>query len=143
MKRSREPEGEAEPSASSYSDLGGPASQEASQPAPKVIELDPAEDSSTSGAEMRCSLPPHAEALKFRTYDEFEAHYNKCHTNRCLDCRKSFPSQHLLGLHIEECHDAFTAVRREKGEHTVSARFLGRRCGGLTVRIVFLLRGRL
>lgn len=69
---------------------------------------------------MRCSLPPHAEVLVFKSYDEFETHYSKFHTNRCLECRKSFPSQHLLDLHLEECHDAFTAVRREKGEHTFS-----------------------
>lgn len=118
MKRSREPEEEAEPNTPT-SDLG-PASREGSQPASKVVGLDPAENSSRSGVAMRCSLPPHTEVLVFRTYDEFETHYNNSHTNRCLECKKSFPSQYLLDLHHEECHDAFSAVRREKGEHTVS-----------------------
>lgn len=117
MKRSREPEEETEPSTPGSDP--GPASREGSQPAAKLVGLDPTEDNSTTGVTMRCSLPPHAEVLVFKSYDEFETHYSKFHTNRCLECRKSFPSQHLLDLHLEECHDAFTAVRRERGEHTV------------------------
>lgn len=69
---------------------------------------------------MKCSLPPHRDPVTFRTYAEYEAHYNKFHTNRCLECRKNFPSEHLLGIHIEECHDPLIVVRRDKGEHTVS-----------------------
>lgn len=117
MKRSREPEEETEPSTPDSE--AEPASREGSQPASKVVGLDPAENKSTTGVEMRCSLPPHSEVLIFGSYDEFESHYRKSHTNRCVECRKIFPSQHLLGLHLEECHDAYMAVRREKGEHTV------------------------
>ena len=42
------------------------------------------------------------------------------------DPQAAFRSAHLLDLHIEECHDAFLALKREKGEHTVrhSALFL-------------------
>ncbi|KAJ4262199.1 hypothetical protein NW757_000464 [Fusarium falciforme] len=69
---------------------------------------------------MRCNLPPHREPLAFKTYDEYEVHYNKSHTNRCLECRKNFPSEHLLNVHIEECHDPLVTVKREKGEHTYS-----------------------
>jgi hypothetical protein len=116
MKRSREAETE---QSSSESDDLEPASREASLPASKIVGLDPSEDSSTPSVEMKCSLPPHKETLVFATYEEFETHYNKAHTNRCLDCRKIFPSQHLLDLHHEECHDAFAALRREKGEQTV------------------------
>ncbi|KAK3692409.1 hypothetical protein B0T22DRAFT_12902 [Podospora appendiculata] len=93
------------------------------QPSPpcKIVELDPAgSDNDSGGVEMRCSMPPHKEPLVFSTYEEYEAHYNSTHTNRCVECRKNFPSAHLLGLHIEENHDAFSAVRRDKGEHTYS-----------------------
>lgn len=69
---------------------------------------------------MRCSLPPHKEVLVFKTYEEFESHYNKAHTNRCLECGKNFPSSHILDLHHEECHDTFVALKREKGEHAYS-----------------------
>lgn len=69
---------------------------------------------------MRCSLPPHRDVLSFKSYAEYESHHNKTHMNRCVECAKNFPSEHLLNIHIEECHDAFAAVRREKGEHTYS-----------------------
>ncbi|OIW33424.1 hypothetical protein CONLIGDRAFT_177596 [Coniochaeta ligniaria NRRL 30616] len=69
---------------------------------------------------MRCSLPPHKEVLVFKTYDEFESHYSKDHSHRCHECRKNFPSGHLLSLHHEESHDPLLALKREKGEHTFS-----------------------
>ncbi|KAL7937692.1 hypothetical protein V8C35DRAFT_293260 [Trichoderma chlorosporum] len=69
---------------------------------------------------MRCSLPPHREPLGFRLYSDYETHYHNFHTNRCIECRKNFPTDHLLGIHIEECHDPLAKVAREKGEHTYS-----------------------
>jgi hypothetical protein len=119
MKRSREPED----LDSDYpsGDAGSPESEEALQPIAKFVELDPAHNTDDSTAAMKCSLPPHKETLSFATYDEWETHFNKTHTNRCLECRKNFPSGHLLGVHIEECHDSFMAVKRDRGEHTVSS----------------------
>ncbi|RYO78943.1 hypothetical protein DL766_008620 [Monosporascus sp. MC13-8B] len=128
MKRSREPE-EVEEHPSPSGPLG-PGSDSASPPATaevranKIAELDesPIEGDSESspGIVMRCSLPPHREVLPFRSYGDYEVHYSKAHVNRCVECGKNLPSEHLLGVHIEECHDAFAAVRREKGEHTYS-----------------------
>lgn len=69
---------------------------------------------------MRCSLPPHREVLSFTTYGDYEAHYSKSHTHRCAECSKNFPSEHLLNVHFEDCHDVFAAVKRDKGEHTYS-----------------------
>jgi len=69
---------------------------------------------------MKCSLPPHKETLTFTSYGDYEAHYNKAHSNRCLECRKNFPSEHLLSVHFEDCHDPLAVIRREKGEHTYS-----------------------
>lgn len=88
----------------------------------KVAELDPSNTllEGDIGIDMRCSLPGHTETLSFKSYDEYQSHYQKAHTNRCLECRNNFPSSHLLGVHIEECHDSFMAVKREKGEHTYS-----------------------
>lgn len=68
---------------------------------------------------MKCSLPPHAATLSFSTYEEFEVHYAKVHGNRCPECRKNFPSEHFLGLHIEENHDPLVDARKAKGEKTV------------------------
>jgi hypothetical protein len=122
MKRSREPEEDLGPitAGASHSQERPVAQQEdvsTSSPATKIIDLDSA---SSGGVEMRCSLPPHKETLVFGSYDEFDSHYSKDHSNRCLECGKNLPSPHMLDLHHEECHDTFVALKREKGEHTVS-----------------------
>ncbi|KAH8673816.1 hypothetical protein BX600DRAFT_456263 [Xylariales sp. PMI_506] len=127
MKRSREPE-EAEAAAESPAFQGGEvASPSTSYPtlptASKIPQLDEwaVDDTSPlSTATMRCSLPGHKGPLVFKSYTEYETHYAKVHSNRCTECRKNFPSEHLLNIHIEECHDAFAAVLRDKGEHTYS-----------------------
>ncbi|KXJ97214.1 hypothetical protein Micbo1qcDRAFT_156030 [Microdochium bolleyi] len=69
---------------------------------------------------MRCTLPPHREPVAFRSYGDYEAHYSKEHVYRCAECHRNLPSAHYLGLHFEECHDPFAAVKRDKGEHTYS-----------------------
>ncbi|KAK0722344.1 hypothetical protein B0T26DRAFT_702352 [Lasiosphaeria miniovina] len=91
-----------------------------SQPPMKIKELDPESITTDIGVEMRCSLPPHKEPRTFASYEEYETHYRSEHTNRCLECRKNFPSGHLLGVHIEDLHDSFIAVKRERGDHTYS-----------------------
>lgn len=137
MKRSREPEEDEEravaAAASSSASSSLSPEHTASPPvaaaaatrievrAYKIAELDEsAIDDDSSPVAMRCSLPPHRDVLAFKTYGDYEVHYSKAHTNRCVECGRNLPSEHLLGVHIEECHDAFAALRREKGEHTVS-----------------------
>ena len=68
---------------------------------------------------MKCSLPPHSEVLSFPTIQEFEIHYHKAHANRCSECKKNFPSELFLDLHISENHDPLNASRRAHGEKTV------------------------
>lgn len=68
---------------------------------------------------MKCSLPPH-KPLTFKSYADYETHYNKSHTNRCIECTKNFPSEHFLNLHFEENHDPIMSVRRDQGEKTFS-----------------------
>ncbi|KAK3295564.1 uncharacterized protein B0H64DRAFT_395642 [Chaetomium fimeti] len=89
-------------------------------PPAKIAGLDFSDNDGDRSTKMHCSLPPHKEAVVFSSYDAYEAHYRDQHTNRCAQCRKNFPSAHLVGLHIEETHDSFVQVRREKGERTVS-----------------------
>lgn len=97
-----------------------PRSVEQSSTTSKIIQLDPESGEASPVAEMRCSLPPHRTTLSFQSFDEYEVHYQKEHTNRCLECRKNFPTTHFLSLHIEENHDSLISVRRERGEKTVS-----------------------
>ena len=125
MKRSREPSDDDSKDLDPRSptpqddDLGSSVESSPPLPAVKLVHLDIYQNPEQKTV-MKCSLPPHRESLSFPSYEGYEAHYNKAHTNRCLECRKNFPSEHLLGIHIEECHDSFAAVRRERGEHTVS-----------------------
>ncbi|KAJ3565624.1 hypothetical protein NPX13_g7437 [Xylaria arbuscula] len=119
MKRSREPEEEyPTDTVGSFDDPQPAEEQEEIYPAAKIAELDESAVDTSSDIAMRCSLPPHRDVLSFTTYGDYEAHYNKLHTNRCADCHKNFPSEHLLNVHFEDCHDVFAAVKREKGEHT-------------------------
>lgn len=67
---------------------------------------------------IQCSLPPHV-PVSFSTYEEFDVHYAKVHANRCSECRRNFPTEHFLGLHIGENHDPLNEARRERGEKTV------------------------
>lgn len=81
----------------------------------KYIQLDP--DSIVPPTPViRCSLPPHQRTISFTTYEEYEVHYTKAHTNRCLECWKNFPTDHYLSLHIEENHDALFSLKRERGD---------------------------
>ncbi|SPQ22786.1 1fb43af9-5bc9-41a2-bdf0-3b32e6f25ad7 [Thermothielavioides terrestris] len=89
-------------------------------PATKIAELDLSDNRNGSDVLMHCSLPPHKEPLTFSSYSDYETHYRDQHTNRCVQCRKNFPSSHLLGLHIEEMHDSFVQARKERGERTYS-----------------------
>ncbi|KAI5867953.1 hypothetical protein GGS23DRAFT_591762 [Durotheca rogersii] len=128
MKRSREPdeggdysspEPESIPSRATPDGSTSPREAAAIPPA-KIAELDESAVNTTDTFAMRCSLPPHREVLSFKTYAEYESHHNRTHTNRCVECGKNLPSEYLLNVHIEECHDVFVAVKREKGEHTYS-----------------------
>ena len=116
MKRSREPEEDC--------GLSSTAEQEvAIIPVSKFVSLDTDDSQSNFIADLTCSLPGHGPGLRFATYEEYESHYHKAHENRCLDCRKNFPSSHMLNLHIREFHDALTELRKEKGENVVSSSF--------------------
>ena len=72
-----------------------------------------------------CSLPPlcsvHPSAFQAST--DLDAHYQKHHAHVCSleDCRKIFPDDHFLSLHIREFHDPLIAIERDKGGRTVGS----------------------
>lgn len=113
MKRSREPEEDREPSSNTEQDV-------AIVPVSKFVGLETDDSPSDSTTDIKCFLPGHAHGIRFATYQDYESHYHKAHGNRCLDCRKNFPSSHILNLHIKEFHDALTELQKEKGDHIVS-----------------------
>lgn len=117
MKRSREPEEDCGPSSTTEQDVE-------IVPVSKFLGLDVADGSQPASIpDFTCSLPGHGPGLRLPTYEEYESHYHKAHENRCIDCRKNFPSSHLLNLHIGEFHDALTELRKEKGDSIVSSCF--------------------
>lgn len=93
------------------------ASPAAEVPPSKHTHLDPASAGGVPEV-MRCSLPPHRETLSFSSHEEYEVHYAKVHTNRCLECGKNFPTEHFLNLHIEENHNPLREALQERGEKT-------------------------
>lgn len=72
---------------------------------------------------MKCSLPPHSDTLSFSTFEDFEIHYAKAHANRCPECQRNLPTEHYLGLHIEENHDPLVGALRARGEKTVRIKY--------------------
>lgn len=94
------------------SDKSRSTSVEAEAHTPKYQSVEP-----TEMPVMRCALPPH-KPMSFSTYAEYDSHYQQSHTNRCTECKKNFPSGHLLDLHIVENHDPIVASKREEGEKT-------------------------
>jgi hypothetical protein len=86
----------------------------------KIVHLDSQSGVAQQPPEMFCSLPPHRQTVSFPSYEDYEIHYLKDHTNRCTQCRKNFPTEHFLNLHIEENHDSMISVLKERGEKTVS-----------------------
>ncbi|KAL2067995.1 hypothetical protein VTL71DRAFT_16093 [Oculimacula yallundae] len=96
-----------------------PSTVQVPSSASKFLQLGP-ESGEVPATEMRCSLPPHRGTLTFASFEEYDVHYAKTHTNRCLECRKNFPTEHFLNLHIEENHDAMISVLKERGEKTYS-----------------------
>lgn len=104
-------------SLSSSEDPSSPFSREPSADI-KFIHLDSSTALCEQPAVMKCLLPPH-EPLAFASIEEFDVHYHKTHTNRCSECQRNFPDEHILNLHIAENHDPFNAAKRERGEQTV------------------------
>jgi len=64
--------------------------------------------------EFQCSVKGCNE--KFENPLHYNRHFDIMHKFRCEDCSKNFPSNYLLGLHIDETHDSFFKTRLENGE---------------------------
>ncbi|KAL1995292.1 hypothetical protein VTN49DRAFT_1479 [Thermomyces lanuginosus] len=98
-----------------------PSTPGATPPPAKINTLDrTSEEAAAAQTVIRCTLPPHREAIPFTTYEEYEIHYQQAHVNRCGQCGKNFPTARFLDLHIEENHDSLVLARRARGEKTYS-----------------------
>ncbi|KAM9477284.1 zinc finger protein 511 [Clarias gariepinus] len=50
----------------------------------------------------------------FDTLEGYEHHYNSLHRHVCSSCKRSFPSNRLLDIHIIEWHDSLFQVMAER-----------------------------
>uniref|UniRef100_A0A3B1K7F9 Zinc finger protein 511 n=1 Tax=Astyanax mexicanus TaxID=7994 RepID=A0A3B1K7F9_ASTMX len=65
-----------------------------------------------SVSEFRCHITSCKQL--FDTLEGYEHHYNSLHRHVCSNCKRSFPSNHLLDIHIQEWHDSLFQVMAEK-----------------------------
>ncbi|KAF3039412.1 hypothetical protein E8E12_008917 [Didymella heteroderae] len=70
-------------SLSSAEDPSSPFSREQSVDI-KLVHIDTESAAAEQHAVMKCLLPPH-EPMGFASYEEYDVHYQKMHTNRCSD----------------------------------------------------------
>lgn len=87
-------------------------------PPAKYAHITPGAAAPVAVPAMQCNLMPHAEAVCFGTWEAFESHYQREHTNRCATCSRNFPSGHFLDLHHEEHHNPLRELLSERGEKT-------------------------
>ena len=52
---------------------------------------------------------------KFDTPMQFNRHFDMLHRFCCQYCQRHFPSNHLLSLHLQENHDTYFEMQKEKG----------------------------
>ncbi|NP_001004531.1 zinc finger protein 511 [Danio rerio] len=63
-------------------------------------------------SEFRCHIAGCKQL--FDTLEGYEHHYNALHRNVCSNCKRSFPSNRLLEIHILEWHDSLFQIMAEK-----------------------------
>ncbi|XP_016090443.1 zinc finger protein 511 [Sinocyclocheilus grahami] len=63
-------------------------------------------------SEFRCHIAGCRQL--FDTLEGYEHHYNSLHRNVCSNCKRSFPSNRLLEMHILEWHDSLFQIMAEK-----------------------------
>jgi len=86
----------------------------------KILQLDRTNQQTPI---ISCSLTPHQTPISFSSYEDYDIHYAKAHSNRCSECNKNFPSEQFLKLHIAENHDPINEARRARGDKIVRWRF--------------------
>jgi hypothetical protein len=58
----------------------------------------------------------------------YEHHFDTNHRHICQTCKKAFPGEKWLVLHIREIHDVLVRIQRERGEKIVSLSCKTRLC---------------
>lgn len=53
--------------------------------------------------------------ITFSSQNEYEVHFLGRHFHQCSACKRRFPNDGLLQIHIEENHDPFFELKKEQG----------------------------
>ena len=73
----------------------------------KLQELERQEERGQK-VEISCQLTPRCSQLPvFHSVASYEDHFVKMHQNKCFECARILPTQHLLHLHLLEVHDSY------------------------------------
>lgn len=67
---------------------------------------------------ITCNLPPlcSTDPKEFESFSLYQLHYISDHTNICTECKKNFPTNKLLDVHIAENHDPFMKIKLQRGD---------------------------
>lgn len=80
------------------------------------VPTEPISNNSSNNVIISCTFPPcHNNSPRFRDYFLYEAHIIQCHSFACSQCHKKFPSDSLLDIHIDENHNPFFQLEKERG----------------------------
>ncbi|XP_071484131.1 uncharacterized protein [Diadema antillarum] len=77
-----------------------------------VTGLGSTDDDSASCAEFRCHVVGCEQS--FSSTRDYEEHYGVCHRFVCRYCRRFYPTDRLLGIHLEESHDSLFSLLAAK-----------------------------
>ncbi|CUM64295.1 uncharacterized protein PRCAT00001893001 [Priceomyces carsonii] len=65
---------------------------------------------------MTCDLPScPSNSILFSNYYEYENHIVTSHNYICIECKRKFPSEYFLNLHIDENHNPLLKIKQEQG----------------------------
>lgn len=64
---------------------------------------------------LTCDLTPCA-GTQFASHDVYRAHLKSVHHEKCMACHRTFPSNDILQLHINENHNPLLRIKQEQGD---------------------------
>ncbi|XP_077985837.1 zinc finger protein 511-like [Glandiceps talaboti] len=76
------------------------------------LDFEEQDDLFNSVNEFKCHEPGCHQF--FTRISSYESHYNSKHRHVCMHCKRFFPSDHLLDIHVLEWHDALFQILAEK-----------------------------
>ncbi|KAF8935634.1 hypothetical protein BGZ47_009817 [Haplosporangium gracile] len=83
-----------------------------------IPDLNEPEDNTYRTAAQACHYGSCHGEKTFSSAAMYEHHFDTNHRHICQTCKKAFPGEKWLVLHIREIHDVLVRIQRERGERT-------------------------